>query len=77
MAGPEGVHICDDCIDVCREILEDAGAYPEPANSSKEQGGGYQCSFCGKRSDEVKRMIAGPDLAICDECVRRFQVSLE
>ncbi|SKA72801.1 ATP-dependent Clp protease ATP-binding subunit ClpX [Desulfobaculum bizertense] len=27
------------------------------------------CSFCGKHSDEVKRLIAGPDVYICDECV--------
>lgn len=27
------------------------------------------CSFCGKQSDEVKRLIAGPDVYICDECV--------
>lgn len=27
------------------------------------------CSFCGKRQDEVKKVIAGPDVWICDECV--------
>jgi len=28
-----------------------------------------QCSFCGKRHDEVSKLIAGPDVNICDECV--------
>ena len=28
-----------------------------------------RCSFCGKRQDQVKRMIAGPGVYICDECV--------
>ncbi len=28
------------------------------------------CSFCGKRHDEVNKLIAGPDVNICDECVR-------
>ncbi len=28
-----------------------------------------RCSFCGKSQDEVKRLIAGPDVYICDECV--------
>ena len=28
-----------------------------------------RCSFCGKRPDQVKRMIAGPGVYICDECV--------
>ncbi|MDR2611162.1 MAG: ATP-dependent Clp protease ATP-binding subunit ClpX [Clostridiales Family XIII bacterium] len=28
-----------------------------------------KCSFCGKSQDQVKRLIAGPDVYICDECV--------
>ncbi len=28
-----------------------------------------RCSFCGKHQDQVKRMIAGPGVYICDECV--------
>ncbi|HDP36058.1 MAG TPA: ATP-dependent Clp protease ATP-binding subunit ClpX [Candidatus Hydrogenedentes bacterium] len=28
------------------------------------------CSFCGKRHDEVAKLIAGPDVNICDECVK-------
>jgi hypothetical protein len=28
-----------------------------------------QCSFCGKRENEVRRLIAGPDVFICDQCV--------
>ena len=27
------------------------------------------CSFCGKSSDEVRKLIAGPGVYICDECV--------
>ena len=27
------------------------------------------CSFCSKSQDEVSRLIAGPDVYICDECV--------
>ncbi|MCA1985262.1 MAG: ATP-dependent Clp protease ATP-binding subunit ClpX [Desulfovibrio sp.] len=27
------------------------------------------CSFCSKSQDEVQRLIAGPDVYICDECV--------
>ncbi len=29
----------------------------------------YVCSFCGKTQAEVDRIIAGPDVYICDECV--------
>jgi ATP-dependent Clp protease ATP-binding subunit ClpX len=28
-----------------------------------------RCSFCGKNQDDVQRLIAGPDVYICDECV--------
>jgi len=30
----------------------------------------YICSFCAKNQDEVKKLIAGPEVFICDECVR-------
>ena len=29
----------------------------------------YRCSFCGKNQDEVKKLIAGPTVFICDECI--------
>jgi ATP-dependent protease Clp ATPase subunit len=28
-----------------------------------------KCSFCGKGADEVKKLIAGPNVYICDACV--------
>ena len=28
-----------------------------------------KCSFCGKNQDQVKRLIAGPNVYICDECI--------
>ncbi len=28
-----------------------------------------KCSFCGKTQDSVKKLIAGPDVCICDECI--------
>ncbi|NLC65520.1 MAG: ATP-dependent Clp protease ATP-binding subunit ClpX, partial [Clostridium sp.] len=28
-----------------------------------------KCSFCGKNQNEVKRLIAGPGVYICDECI--------
>ncbi len=29
----------------------------------------YNCSFCGKSQEQVKKLIAGPEVYICDECV--------
>jgi ATP-dependent Clp protease ATP-binding subunit ClpX len=35
----------------------------------KEHGGTLVCSFCGKSQKEVKKLIAGPTVYICDECI--------
>lgn len=38
--------------------------------SSKSDGGKIlYCSFCGKSQHEVRKLIAGPSVFICDECV--------
>ncbi len=29
-----------------------------------------KCSFCGKTQDEVYKIVAGPDVCICDECIK-------
>jgi len=31
--------------------------------------GQLKCSFCGKAQDQVKRLVAGPGVYICDECI--------
>ena len=38
--------------------------------SQKDEKSGYlTCSFCGKGQDDVKKLIAGPAVYICDECI--------
>ena len=32
-----------------------------------------RCSFCGKSQDQVRRLIAGPNAYICDECITLCQ----
>lgn len=32
-----------------------------------------KCSFCGKSQDQVRRLIAGPNVYICDECIHLCQ----
>ncbi len=29
----------------------------------------FRCSFCGKSEDEVNKLLSGPNVYICDECV--------
>src|ERR1700733_7782979 len=42
--------------------LVPAGIVSEPTNT-------LYCSFCGKSQREVRKLIAGPTVFICDECV--------
>ena len=35
-----------------------------------EQNGELNCSFCGKPQSEVRRLVAGPGVYICDECIQ-------
>ena len=32
-----------------------------------------KCSFCGKSQDQVRRLVAGPNVYICDECIELCQ----
>jgi len=32
--------------------------------------GGLHCSFCGKNQKEVRKLIAGPNVYVCDECIQ-------
>ncbi len=44
-----------------------------PAEPSKQ----VACSFCGKRKDEARALIAGDSAFICDECVAKAQKALK
>ena len=39
------------------------------AKGSKDKPG-VRCSFCGKSQENVKRIVAGPGVYICDECIK-------
>lgn len=34
-----------------------------------EEKGQLKCSFCGKSQDQVRKLVAGPGVYICDECI--------
>jgi len=52
-----------------------AGARKESGKMTEDRGGRNEsgkvlyCSFCGKSQHEVRKLIAGPSVFICDECV--------
>ena len=37
----------------------------------------YKCSFCGRSAEEVESLISGPDVHICNECVRSASAIIE
>jgi ribosomal protein L37AE/L43A len=39
------------------------------AATPRKFGAGCSCSFCGKRQDQVRKLVAGPGVWICDQCV--------
>jgi ATP-dependent Clp protease ATP-binding subunit ClpX len=38
-------------------------------NKASVAGEVLRCSFCNRAEQEVKKLIAGPDVCICDRCV--------
>lgn len=38
-------------------------------STTGKENGSLRCSFCGKGQKEVKKLIAGPGVYICDECI--------
>ena len=43
--------------------------HDKEVHDKKEKSSTSYCSFCGKSQDEVRKMIAGPTVFICHECV--------
>ena len=39
------------------------------AGQPTQEAGVWRCSFCGKTQDEVRKLIAGPTVHICNECI--------
>ena len=43
----------------------------------KDEKDTLRCSFCGRTGDEVRKLVAGPNVYICDECVEVCQHIIE
>jgi len=76
LAAEGGATICATCADLCREVLEtearDERPRPEPRPESELRSGWLLCAFCGRSRNDVRKLVAGPDVAICDTCVARI-----
>jgi ATP-dependent protease Clp ATPase subunit len=70
VAGP-GAYICADCVAFAESTLADADqVVPVAGSSAGSSAVELRCSFCDRSAQRVRRLIAGPDVRICDGCVR-------
>lgn len=75
VAGP-GVHICNECIDLIDLILDQERQRPSRPIKPPQRAQLAHCSFCGKAQSEVRKLVAGPGVYICDACFRLGQQTL-
>lgn len=54
---------------LARVFLMNRSATADDTSEEPEFEGDVYCSFCGKSREEVRTIVAGPDVFICDECV--------
>lgn len=53
-------------VKACKGLFSIGGKY---MYDNTEEGNEVRCSFCGKSQDEVKKLVAGPGVYICNECI--------
>lgn len=53
------------------QIVESAGGSRSWRKSRAGAGELLSCSFCGKHQKQIKKLIAGPGVYICNECIHR------
>src|SRR5215212_11229039 len=56
---------------------ESQGARTVTTTSAKGPKVPYRCSFCGKSQEQVRKLIAGQGVYICDECINLCQEIIE
>jgi ATP-dependent Clp protease ATP-binding subunit ClpX len=79
IAGP-GVFICDECVEVCNDILADAKRFPSSGPRSEETikwPNAIQCALCHAAISADKGIvIAGNRGTLCVDCVRAVEEGL-
>jgi hypothetical protein len=79
LAAAPNVFICNDCVELCSGVLLEENqqeSQPKRSTPSSNQKPAEKiadkllyCSFCGKSQHEVVKLIAGPSVFICNDCV--------
>jgi len=76
MAVGTTVNICYECVDLCNGMIAEERVWREALRHLDlgrvlhKQESCLTCSFCGK-SQDARKLIAGPTVYICSECVQR------
>ncbi len=68
IAGP-AVYVCNECVGDCNDAIANA----EPSGSITivvDQTAEARCSFCGRKPDEVERIVGVPTARVCNECLK-------
>jgi hypothetical protein len=63
-----GILTAEDVLCLAEQVMVKAKS-AEPPRPPPEPGD-LSCSFCAKPQEEVGRLVAGPAVHICDECIR-------
>jgi DNA-binding transcriptional MerR regulator len=68
-----GASICGLCVDLALEVLEidarEPGRHTAPLAERERPSGWLACAFCGRDRTQVRKLVAGPAIAICDGCL--------
>src|SRR5215470_17668102 len=67
--GHENWNILSAKIDAARSGAPDGRALSPAGTTDSRPSNTLYCSFCGKSQHDVRKLIAGPTVFICDECV--------
>jgi len=58
------------------QIVDSAGGSRSWRKGHAGAGELLSCSFCGKQQKQIKKLIAGPSVYICNECIHRVHAVL-
>ena len=59
----------DEYLEIPSFLRNQEEVHDKEVHDKKDKSSAYYCSFCGKSQHEVLKLIAGPKVCICDECV--------
>jgi len=75
-AGPN-VHICDECVDLCNDVLERESAKEVTAKSETPTSAVASCALCHLPKDATELRMIGENGALCVACIEMVRSVVE